>query len=326
MSMSEHATQWILIVDDDTASIKIMARALAPDFVTESALSGPEALARLATGDLPTLILLDVMMPDMDGFDVCRQLKAEAHTRDIPVIFITANHHLESEMNALLVGASDFIHKPINPQVMRQRVQLHILLREREQALSQLNEEIKLLSYYDTLTGLPNRRLLIDRLHNRLLLIDRLQQNLSNSDRCQEVGALMYIDLDNFKTFNDTLGQDIGDQLLQQVARRLTACARKTDTVARFYDDEFVVVLENLTEPLEAATAQAETIAQRFLATLRQPYRVADADHQCTASIGIILLSNPYTSVEDLLIKASLATEQAKMAGRNTLCFVDPEI
>lgn len=322
--MSEHAKTWVLIVDDDASGAAIMARALVPEFGSDSAHSGLEAMAKLASGELPALILLDILMQDMDGYDVCRQLKSEPRTRDIPVIFITANNDLESEMNALLVGAADFIHKPINPQVLRQRVRLHILLREREQALSRLNEEIRQLSYYDSLTGLPNRRLLMDRLHNRRLLMDRLQQGSGNGMRRQDWGALLYIDLDHFKALNDTWGSETSDLLLQQVARRLSDCARKSDTVARFGDDEFVIVLENLSEPQEVATNQVEGIAQRILATIGQPYRLVKEDHHCTASIGIILFSDQQTPIEDLLKGASLAMKQAKAAGRNTLRFFTP--
>ena len=137
--MSEDGHARILIVDDEPLGIEIMARALAPEFTCEFALSGPEALARLQAGDLPALILLDVMMPGMDGYQLCRWLKSEAATREIPVIFITAANDLESETNALLAGAADFIQKPVNPQVLRLRVGLQILLREREQTLRWLN-------------------------------------------------------------------------------------------------------------------------------------------------------------------------------------------
>lgn len=322
--MSEHAKARVLIVDDDVSSTAIMVRALTPEFESDCAHSGPEALAKLATGELPTLILLDILMQDMDGYDVCRQLKSDPRTRDIPVIFITAANDLDSEMNALLVGAVDFIHKPINRQVLRQRVQLHILLREREQALARLNEEIRQLSFYDSLTGLPNRRLLMDRLRNRRLLMERLQQGPGNDSRRQDWGALLYIDLDHFKTLNDTWGSEIGDSLLQQVARRLSNCARKSDTVARFGDDEFVIVLENLSEPCEVASTQAEDIARRILATISQPYRLANEDRHCTASIGVILFSDQQIPIEDLLKGASIAMNQAKSAGRNSLRFFTP--
>jgi len=143
--MSDRTKPRILIVDDRPDSIQIMARGLAPEFAAEFALSGPQALAKLATGELPDLILLDVMMPDMDGYEVCRELKAEPRTRDIPVILITASNDLEDEMRAmqaLEADAADFIHKPVNPQVLRLRVRTQVLLRERDRELFRLQTEL----------------------------------------------------------------------------------------------------------------------------------------------------------------------------------------
>ena len=135
----------VLIVDDRADSIQIMARGLAPEFAAEFALSGKQALAKLATGELPDLILLDVVMPDMDGYEVCRQLKVEPRTRDIPVILITASNDLEDDMSAMLAlvaDAADFIQKPVNPQVLRQRVRTQVLLRKRERELVRLQAEL----------------------------------------------------------------------------------------------------------------------------------------------------------------------------------------
>ena len=135
----------VLIVDDRADSIQIMARGLAPEFAAEFALSGKQALAKLATGALPDLILLDVVMPDMDGYEVCRQLKAEPRTRDIPVILITASNDLEDDMSAMLAlvaDAADFIQKPVNPQGLRQRVLTQVLLRQRERELVRLQAEL----------------------------------------------------------------------------------------------------------------------------------------------------------------------------------------
>lgn len=146
--MSDTTKPRVLIVDDRADSIQIMARGLAPEFAAEFALSGTQALAKLATGELPDLILLDVVMPDMDGYEVCRQLKAEPRTRDIPVILITASNDLEDDMSAMLAlvaDAADFIQKPVNPQVLRQRVRTQVLLRQRERELARLQAELDLL-------------------------------------------------------------------------------------------------------------------------------------------------------------------------------------
>ena len=172
--------------------------------------------------------------------------------------------------------------------------------------------EISHLAFYDVLTRLPNRR----------LLIDRLNHALSASSRLGWCGALLFLDLDNFKTLNDTLGHDVGDLLLRQVAERLFSSVREGDTVARLGGDEFVVMLEDLSkQPIEAA-AQAETIASKILATIGQPYQLATITYQTTVSIGVVLFNDH--SQEILLKHADIAMYQAKKMGRNTLCFFDP--
>lgn len=177
-------------------------------------------------------------------------------------------------------------------------------------------DEIKHLAYYDVLTRLPNRR----------LLLDRLKQALAASERSGRQGALLFIDLDDFKTLNDTLGHDIGDLLLQQVAHRLESCVREGDNVARLGGDEFVVMLENISEQTLEAATQTETIANKILHTLNQPYQLAAHEYRNTPSIGVTLFGNNYQSVEDLLKQADIAMYQAKKAGRNTMRFFDQQM
>ncbi len=176
--------------------------------------------------------------------------------------------------------------------------------------------EIEHLAFYDPLTQLPNRRLLLDRLHHAL----------ATSARSEHQGALLFIDLDNFKTLNDTRGHDKGDLLLQQVAQRLSACIREGDAVARLGGDEFVVMLEGLSENAEEAATQATAAGDKILATLNQPYPLADEEHHSTASIGVTLFAGHRDTIEELLKRADLAMYQAKAAGRNTLCFFDPDM
>jgi diguanylate cyclase (GGDEF)-like protein/PAS domain S-box-containing protein len=176
--------------------------------------------------------------------------------------------------------------------------------------------QIEQLAFYDPLTKLPNRR----------LLTDRLAQVLATGTRRQRLGALLFIDLDNFKVLNDTLGHSCGDQLLQQVAARLTATVRKGDTLARLGGDEFVVLLEDLDlNPLDAAT-QAKIVASKVLDALRQPYPLGDTQYHSTPSIGITLVGETDEPVNEPLRRADLAMYQAKSAGRNTLRFFDPQI
>jgi len=174
--------------------------------------------------------------------------------------------------------------------------------------------EIKHLAFYDPLTGLPNRRLMNDRLTHLLEANARRQRN----------GALLFIDLDNFKKLNDTHGHDQGDSLLQKVAERLSLCVRKGDTVARLGGDEFVVMLQELADNLTEAATQAETVGQKILASLCQPFQLGQLTHYSTASLGVTLICAGDDSVEELLKRADLALYQAKGGGRNTLRFFDP--
>ena len=185
-------------------------------------------------------------------------------------------------------------------------------------------EEIRKLAFYDSLTRLPNRR----------LMLDRLGRALTSSARHHRHGALMLIDLDNFKTLNDTLGHDVGDQLLQEVAGRLQNCIRKGDTVARMGGDEFVVILEDL-DASGLAAMQAESVARKIQNQLNEPYLLNLAvsgetanmgSHRCTSSTGIALFIDNSVSVDELMKRADTAMYQAKAAGRNTLRFFDPDM
>ncbi|MDD4929305.1 MAG: EAL domain-containing protein [Gallionella sp.] len=177
-------------------------------------------------------------------------------------------------------------------------------------------EKIRDLAFYDPLTHLPNRRLLMDRVGQAVALTARNDRH----------GALLFIDLDNFKTLNDTLGHNVGDLLLQQVALRLESCMREGDTVARLGGDEFVVMLEDLsTEAIEAAE-QTENYGEHILETLRQPYRLAGHEYNSTPSIGATLFGAHPLTTEDMFKQADIAMYQAKKAGRNTLRFFDPKM
>ena len=177
-------------------------------------------------------------------------------------------------------------------------------------------DEIKQLAYYDPLTALPNRR----------LLLDRLQQALATSTRSKKYGALLFIDLDNFKSLNDHLGHDMGDILLQQVAKRLIDCVREGDTVSRQGGDEFVIMLEELSGNIEEAAVKAKTTGEKIIASLNQPYQLATHEYRNTPSIGITLFINHQHEIRTLLKRADIAMYGAKSAGRNTLRFFDQDM
>jgi diguanylate cyclase (GGDEF)-like protein/PAS domain S-box-containing protein len=182
--------------------------------------------------------------------------------------------------------------------------------------ISELNiqrQKVNEMAFYDSLTGLPNRRLLIDRLQHALA---------SSARRCQQ-NALIFIDLDNFKTLNDTLGHDIGDLLLKQAAQRLTACMRQEDTVARMGGDEFVIILENLSEHMQEATFQVEAFNEKILGILGQPYQLNNHHRHITPSIGVVIFSGNQFSIDELMKRADIAMYQAKKSGRNTIRFFD---
>ena len=175
---------------------------------------------------------------------------------------------------------------------------------------------IEQLAFYDALTGLPNRR----------MLTDRLKVSLASTLRRKHCGALLFIDLDNFKTLNDTLGHAMGDELLRQVGDRLKDCVREIDTVARFGGDEFVVMLEELQGNPDLAAAQAETVAKKILTALNHAFELVGRQHHTSPSIGITLIGEQVLSVDETLKRADLAMYQAKAAGRNTLRFFDPDM
>ena len=182
--------------------------------------------------------------------------------------------------------------------------------------INEAADKIKRLAFYDPLTGLPNRR----------LLRDRLSRAFASTARSGKEGALLFIDLDNFKALNDSLGHDVGDLLLQQTAQRLVSCTRECDTVARLGGDEFVVMLEDLSqEPVQAAT-QTEDVGNKIIAAINRSYLLGTLKYGSTASIGAVMFSNHGQSGEELLKHADIAMYQAKKAGRNCLRFFNQEM
>ncbi|CAM3892941.1 EAL domain-containing protein [Paracidovorax anthurii] len=177
-------------------------------------------------------------------------------------------------------------------------------------------EEIHYLAYYDPLTQLPNRR----------LLVDRLQQTVAASKRRGRCGAVLMLDLDNFKTLNETQGHERGDLLLRQVAQRLRGCVQPEDTVARHGGDEFVVVLEDLGQSPQGAAARAEELGQKILAAMRQPFLIEGEPRHTTVSMGVTVFQGQRETVDELLQRSDLAMYQAKAGGRNALQFYDPQM
>ena len=192
----------------------------------------------------------------------------------------------------------------------------YVAVKEDITARRAAENQINALAFFDPLTALPNRR----------LLLDRLQQALASSARSNRHGALLLIDLDDFKTLNETLGHDIGDLLLKNVAARLASCVREGDSVARLGGDEFVVMLEDLSEGAMEAATHAELVGEKILALLNQTHQLGRYEHHSTPSIGITMFAGHDGNIEELLKRADMAMYQAKAAGRNALRFFDPEM
>jgi diguanylate cyclase (GGDEF)-like protein len=237
---------------------------------------------------------------------------------------ITRSINAMSSAVAAFTGSNTLENLPLHRQdeigvLARSFDRMQNQIRHQLAELEVRGNELQQLAYHDLLTGLPNRR----------LMMDRLEHTLANTERHQLHGALLLLDLDNFKTLNDSLGHAAGDQLLVEVAARLKASIRQGDTAARLGGDEFVLILEQLDERGIAAT-QAEIVATKLLRSLAQPYlievrersgEVTRHSHYCTSSIGIAMFSDRSVSPEELLKRADSAMYQSKAAGRNTLCF-----
>jgi len=287
------------------------------------------------------IVISDFTMPHFNAFGALELLRSTQ--QDIPFIIVSGTIGEDRAVTAMKAGAHDYILKGNMKRLVQaverelrdahSRKELVFQNEEKDKRAAELviantelafqNEEkekrateLNNLAFYDPLTGLPNRRLLLDRLHHAL----------ASSARSGLGGAVMFIDLDNFKDINDTFGHDIGDLLLKQVAERLTACVREGDTVARLGGDEFVVILEDLSEQPIAAAIQMKVVGDKIFDTFNQTYQLAAHEYHSTVSIGATLFSDHAKTAEELLNRADIAMYQAKLAGRNTLKFFDPKM
>lgn len=287
----------ILVVDDELVTIEVMAEVLAPVHDIIFATSGAEALDLAATGK-PDLILLDVMMPGMDGYEVCRHLKADSATIGIPVIFITALDSVEDEAKGLEIGAIDYVTKPISPAIVRARVHNHLELKRARDLLEQL-------SITDALTGLANRR--------RFDAV--LAAEIERQRRSGESLSLVLLDVDHFKHYNDTYGHPAGDDCLRAVASVIdTMVGRAVDTAARYGGEEFAFILPNTC--LDGAKALAEGI-RAGVAALNILHRASSAANHVTLSAGVA--SSPDTPPAQLIAQADECLYRAKALGRNRI-------
>jgi diguanylate cyclase (GGDEF)-like protein len=359
--------QRILMIDDTPANLAVVADQLRQaGYRIAVAQDGEEGISRAERIE-PDLILLDVMMPGIDGFETCRRLKAADKTRAIPVIFMTALGEIQDKVAGFAAGGVDYLTKPLQIEDLMARIGTHLALSaahklvmlqnlkllQAEQALQAINKtleervqartaelqqinksldaeivghqiaerRIRHMAHHDALTGLPNR----------LLLVDRLKQAVAQARRQNERVGLLFIDLDYFKGVNDSLGHQIGDGLLQQVASRLLQCVREADSVARLGGDEFVICLPALTDSNEAAL-----VAGKALAALNTPFSVDNHDLHISGSIGISLFpedgggdgdgDGDGDDVTSLMRAADAAMYHAKQNGRNSYQFFTADL
>ncbi len=293
----------LLMVDDQPTNIQVLYQAFAADHQVFIATTGEQALA-LCASKHPDLVLLDIEMPGMDGYEVCRRLKADVATRDIPVIFVTAHSDESAETQGLDVGAVDFISKPINPKVVRARVKTHLTLKAQSDLLRQW-------VYTDGLTGVCKRR----------YFDERLADEWGRAQRNDTALSVILIDIDFFKRYNDCYGHQAGDECLRRVASTLKAgLQRPGDLIARYGGEEFVCLLPQT--PLEGGMHLARLLGH----TLFDQHMVhADSSVAAvvTASLGVgSIPGRCEVTAEELLRGADAQLYLAKSQGRNQACGV----
>jgi diguanylate cyclase (GGDEF)-like protein len=311
----------VLVVDDTPDNLAMISHIVKDSYHVRVANNGEKGLKIAFSDSPPELILLDIMMPGMDGYEMCRQLKLNPATRDIPVIFLTAKTEIADEEMGLALGAVDYITKPISPPILMARIRTHLTLKASTDLLRDENrflesEVVKRTqeAFYDALTDLPNRR----------LLMDKLSVALEMSEQDEQYGAVMFLDLDQFKALNDSKGHHVGDMLLIEVALRLTSCIRELDTVAHLGGDKFVVVLEMLGHHAQEAETQAEQMGKKIRHALSQSYPLKNYVHDIRPNMGVVLFKGARSTVDALLQQADIARQHAKTAGRNEMRFYDP--
>ncbi len=297
--MTEDRRQQVLIVDDNPLNIQVLAEGLSNEYVVKIATRGEKALEIVASNPLPDLILLDVMMPEMDGYAVCRQLKMDSRTKDIPVIFITAKDHMADELHGLSLGAVDYITKPFQFPIVAARVRTHMDLKRKYDLLEKL-------ALLDGLTEIPNR-------HSFETLLAKEWRRCMRSRK--EFSCLM-VDIDYFKPYNDHYGHGAGDECLKQIANTLKDSLRRPgDFVARYGGEEFAVLLPETDCGGATITAREIRTAVKRLGIKHEYSEAADT---VTVSIGAAcVVPQEGESPKAFIDLADQMLYKAKLTGRD---------
>ncbi|MBF0486620.1 MAG: diguanylate cyclase [Nitrospirae bacterium] len=295
----------ILIVDDEKTNIDVLVNLLNGEFRTIIAKSAEQALKRLESKEeRADLILLDILMPEMDGYELCRRIKNNIFTKNIPIMFITALSMVEDEVRGFEMGAVDYITKPFIAPIVLARVRTHIELKLKR-------DLCEVLAMEDGLTGIPNRRKFDEFLEFQWNAIQRRKNPLS----------LMLIDVDFFKRYNDNYGHGEGDDCLRKVAHALKgAVPRAMDFVARYGGEEFACVLPDT--DAEGSVAVAKRLVNA-VAALQIPHEFSEAANHITVSIGVSTITPPVWGDAPLLLEtADLALYKSKASGRNRVSSI----
>ncbi len=312
----------LLVVDDVPENIHELLAALKDEYTIMVASSGAKALDVLHGSVLPDLILLDIVMPELDGYETCRRIKALPQGNRIPVIFVTVIDAIEEKVRGFDLGAADYITKPFDIDEVRARIRNHLelarlrrfledLVAQRTALLQVSEEKYRTLAYRDPLTGFANR----------VLFAEMLQHAILHAENSQSQFALLSIDLDNFAMINESLGHSLGDQLLIEVGQRLQSLLPERDAIARTAGDEFSVILDCGDE-----APAIDLQAQRMIDALAAPFVLKGQSVYVGASIGIAVFPGDGGSTETLQSNADVALHQAKVQGRGGLRFFSPEM
>lgn len=296
----------ILIVDDNKQNIDLLLDLFKDDYKVAVAIT-PERALKAARGEpKPDIILLDILMPGMDGYEVCNLLKQDEATQNIPIIFVTAVSEVMDETKGFAAGGVDYITKPFHPPMVKARVQMHLSLKRKQELLEEY-------AFIDPLTEIPNRRRLEEVLDREWHRASRSGQPLS----------LLFLDVDHFKQFNDAYGHGRGDEALRRIAREIQRNMRRAgDFAARYGGEEFVVVLPYTDEDTAKSTAR---MLSRAIDGLAIPHEGSPVASHLTVSIGLVTAQPcPGQSIEDVMRILDKAMYAAKSEGRHCIKMLTP--
>jgi two-component system, cell cycle response regulator len=293
----------VLIADDDPVSRRLLQVSLGnAGYRVDAAADGAEALRVLNQPDSPRLVILDWLMPGMDGVEVCRMVRASAREPYQYIILLTAKGHQTEIIEGLEAGADDYITKPFDLQELKARLRAGKRILELQEQLVSAREQLRIQATHDSLTGLFNRR----------AIEEALDREATRCRREKKPVGVILADVDHFKLINDTYGHQAGDAVLQEIARRMSASLRAYDSVGRYGGEEFLVVVPG--SDLAAAAELAERLRQGIAA---QPVSTDSAMIPVTVSLGVAVSADQPGGLEDLLRRADEALYAAKDRGRN---------